>query len=59
MTVAAANAASNSQILMEKAISRMEQIESSVGDSAGVVANLGKHSQEIGAIIDTISGIAE
>ncbi|WP_033171260.1 methyl-accepting chemotaxis protein [Selenomonas sp. ND2010] len=59
MTVAAAKAASNGQVLMEQAINRMEKIEASVGDSAGVVAKLGKHSQEIGAIIDTISGIAE
>ena len=59
MTVAAADAAAQGQKLMEQAVKRMAGIESSVGESAEVVANLGRNSQEIGAIIDTISGIAE
>ena len=59
MTVAAADAAAQGQSLMEEAVKRMAGIESSVGESAEVVANLGRNSQEIGAIIDTISGIAE
>ena len=36
----------------------MEEITKQVGKSADVVANLGKRSDEIGQIVDTISNIA-
>jgi methyl-accepting chemotaxis protein len=41
-----------------KAVSQMENIESTVENSAQMVSRLGERSQEIGQIIDTISGIA-
>ncbi|VBB05095.1 Hypothetical protein LUCI_0301 [Lucifera butyrica] len=43
---------------IESAVAQMHSIESSVADSANVVAKLGERSTEIGQIIDTISGIA-
>jgi methyl-accepting chemotaxis protein len=43
---------------VDKAVSQMAHIEQTVNKSAGVVANLGERSKEIGQIIDTISGIA-
>lgn len=43
---------------VDKAISQMANIEQTVISSAGVVANLGERSKEIGQIVDTISGIA-
>lgn len=43
---------------VDKAISQMANIEHTVISSAGVVANLGERSKEIGQIVDTISGIA-
>ena len=42
----------------DKAVSQMASIEQTVLSSAGVVANLGERSKEIGQIVDTISGIA-
>ena len=50
-----ANAGNNS---VDKAVSQMASIEQTVLSSAGVVANLGERSKEIGQIVDTISGIA-
>ncbi|MBP2631552.1 MAG: methyl-accepting chemotaxis sensory transducer with Cache sensor [Firmicutes bacterium] len=41
-----------------EAVKQMESIESVVGISAKVVEGLGERSKEIGAIVDTISGIA-
>ncbi|MDF2565178.1 MAG: methyl-accepting chemotaxis sensory transducer with Cache sensor, partial [Massilibacillus sp.] len=41
-----------------EAVKQMESIESVVGVSAKVVEGLGERSKEIGAIVDTISGIA-
>ena len=41
-----------------KAVSQMTQIKKTVNSSAQVVTKLGKHSDEIGKIIGTISGIA-
>ncbi|MDR3563366.1 MAG: methyl-accepting chemotaxis protein [Negativicutes bacterium] len=43
---------------VEKAIIQMVQIEDSVVRSSQVVSKLGERSKEIGAIVDTISGIA-
>ena len=43
---------------VDKAVSQMAHIEQTVLSSAGVVANLGERSKEIGQIVDTISGIA-
>lgn len=43
---------------IETAISQMARIETSVSGSARVVAKLGQQSQQIGQIVDTISGIA-
>lgn len=40
------------------AVKQMNSIEATVNQSAEVVAKLGQRSQEIGQIIDTISGIA-
>ncbi|MDU2063801.1 MAG: HAMP domain-containing methyl-accepting chemotaxis protein [Sporomusaceae bacterium] len=40
------------------AMEQMRNIEIAVMDSANVIRNLGEHSQEIGQIVDTISGIA-
>jgi len=42
----------------QKATKQMIQIEKSVDDSAQLVSKLGGRSQEIGTIVDTISGIA-
>ena len=54
---AAAKANSGNQAVAE-AVKQMESIESVVGVSAQVVEGLGDRSKEIGAIVDTISGIA-
>lgn len=43
---------------VEKAVNQMVHIEDTVNTSAKVVAKLGERSQEIGQIVDTISGIA-
>lgn len=43
---------------MEKTVIQMKHIEETVTRSAQVVAKLGERSQEIGAIVDTISNIA-
>ncbi|MBP2637967.1 MAG: methyl-accepting chemotaxis protein [Firmicutes bacterium] len=43
---------------VDQAINQMSQIEQTVNTSADVVAKLGERSNEIGQIIDTISGIA-
>ena len=41
-----------------RAIGEMTNIESAVGKTAEVISSLGERSKEIGAIVDTISGIA-
>jgi methyl-accepting chemotaxis protein len=41
-----------------QAVTQMGQIETAVTTSAAVVAKLGERSKEIGAIVDTIAGIA-
>jgi len=43
---------------LEKAVNQMTKIEQTVNHSAQVVTILGEHSNEIGQIVDTISGIA-
>ncbi len=59
MSVDTATAAQKGEQLMVQAISRMGHIESSVGESAKVVATLGENSKQIGEIVETISGIAD
>jgi len=53
-----AEAAQEGSKAVEKAVAQMSQIEQTVTRSAQVVAKLGERSKEIGAIVDTISGIA-
>lgn len=43
---------------IESAVKQMSLIETAVNNSAAVVTKLGERSKEIGAIVDTISGIA-
>lgn len=52
------SAANNGDGAVAAAMQQMEYIESAVASSAEVVAKLGERSQEIGQIVDTISGIA-
>lgn len=54
----AAEAAGTGGEAIQKAVQQMQQIEQAVGASAGMVETLGARSQEIGQIVDTISGIA-
>jgi methyl-accepting chemotaxis protein len=54
----AANKANLGNQAVAEAVKQMENIESVVGVSAKVVEGLGERSKEIGAIVDTISGIA-
>ncbi|MBP2627497.1 MAG: mcpA 6 [Firmicutes bacterium] len=54
----AAEQAKEGDKAVEKAVVQMNQIETTVTTSAQVVAKLGERSQEIGQIVDTISGIA-
>lgn len=53
-----ADAAQQGSKAMEKTVTQMSHIEETVTRSAKVVAKLGERSQEIGAIVDTISNIA-
>ncbi|WP_027407237.1 methyl-accepting chemotaxis protein [Anaerovibrio sp. RM50] len=62
MSSASANAgeaANKGEASIKRAVSQMNQISTTVEQSAGAVANLGVRSQEIGEIINTISGIAD
>lgn len=43
---------------IKKAVKQMENIKTTVMESAAVVSKLGERSQEIGQIVDAISGIA-
>ena len=54
----AARKAKDGNEAIGKAVSQMSTIEESVNHSAQVVEKLGKRSEEIGQIIETISGIA-
>ena len=51
-------AAENGGEAIGKAIRQMQALDTTVTHSAQVVAKLGERSQEIGQIVDTISGIA-
>lgn len=51
-------AANDGEKSVETAVRQMGNIEESVSYSAEVVAKLGRRSQEIGQIVDTIAGIA-
>lgn len=50
--------ATQGDAMVKQAVSQMDHIKSAVGTSAELVTVLGSRSQEIGQIIDTISGIA-
>lgn len=52
------SAAQNGGKLINSAEEQMANIEATVGHSAQVVGKLGERSQQIGQIVDTISGIA-
>jgi len=54
----AARKAEAGEVAAEQAVRQMDQIETTVGHSAEVVAKLGTMSQEIGHIVETISDIA-
>lgn len=54
----AADKAKTGNKSVEKAFGQMLNIEKAVNVSAGVISELGERSQEIGQIVDTISGIA-
>lgn len=54
----AAEKANNGHKTVEQAVEQMAKIQSTVSNSAQVIAKLGDRSKEIGQIIDTISGIA-
>ncbi|MDO4203897.1 MAG: HAMP domain-containing methyl-accepting chemotaxis protein [Selenomonadaceae bacterium] len=51
--------AEHGEVLMQGAVKRMESIESTVTATADVVKKLGENSQQIGAIVETISSIAD
>lgn len=53
-----ANTAQTGQKSVEEAIKQMLTLEATIANSAQVVAMLGERSNEIGQIVDTISGIA-
>lgn len=55
----AADKAQSGTQSVEKAVEQMSTIEQTVTQSAAVVTKLGERSQEIGQIVETISGIAE
>jgi len=62
MSSASANAgkaAEQGEAAINRAVSQMDQITDTVDQSAEAVAELGVRSQEIGEIINTISGIAD
>ena len=54
-----ADAALRGSQLMEVAVQKMSNIETSVNTSAEVVKKLGENSQQIGQIVEAISAIAE
>lgn len=57
-SVQAAAKAQNGDKEVGKAVKQMQQIKDTVNTSAQVVTKLGERSEEIGQIVDTISGIA-
>ena len=50
---------SNGQKQVDDAVARIQSIAEQVSAAAGLVEALGKRSDEIGSIVDTISGISE
>lgn len=58
MAEEASNAAKDGRALIINAVKQMDSINNSVNKSANVIIHLGQRSQEIGKIVDTISGIA-
>ena len=54
-----AEAAKLGEDLMQEAVSKMGSIEKSVLSSAEIIEKLGESSQQIGQIVEAISGIAE
>ena len=54
-----AEAAAKGQQLMQGSVDQMAEIEQSVNATSAVMDKLGANSQEIGTIVETISGIAE
>ena len=54
-----ANAAQSGSELMKEAVEKMANIEKSVMASAEVIKTLGENSQQIGQIVEEISGISE
>lgn len=51
-------AAQNGSTIIENAVTQMNNIETTVTESADVVTTLGQRSKEIGQIVDTIASIA-
>ena len=58
-SIAMAEAAQSGSSLMKEAVEKMANIEKSVMASAEVIKKLGESSQQIGQIVEEISGIAE
>ena len=58
-SVEMANAAQSGSSLMHEAVEKMANIEKSVMASAEVIKQLGENSQQIGQIVEEISGISE
>ena len=58
MAEEASHAAKDGRALIINAVKQMDSINNSVNKSANVIIHLGQRSQEIGKIVDTISGIA-
>ena len=56
--IKAAQTAQDGNEYVKKAMSQMQNIESSVSESEARVTTLGERSQEIGQIVDAITGIA-
>lgn len=54
----ALDTAESGSAIINNAVKQMGNIESTVNESAQVVIKLGQRSKEIGAIVDTIAGIA-
>lgn len=51
--------ANEGHTLVQKAVSQMKSIHTSVGNTSKLVINLGQSSTEIGQIVEVITGIAE
>lgn len=58
-SVTAANIAEEGKLAAIKAISTIEQVRKTVGESADVIKRLGEQSNQIGQIVDVIKGIAD